>query len=128
MRWDDALNAAQKALLADSALVAVIGTNVLRAGEYDFVAPSIEWFIPARGETELFEPFTLQLDCFARTMADLNTIEERVRLVLHRDTWRTLEGVYLHMELEAGRELATGKGILGRGLDFFVEVVRGQWA
>lgn len=129
MRWQAALDAALDALVADSALEAVVDGAIYMAGERGFEVPSVEWTLVDVTPAELFEPFTVQFDGFARTMDDVLTIQDRLYAVLHSEVWRTLGGVKMRTQFSAVRQIEGAEdGVLGLSIDFEFEPFKERFA
>lgn len=125
MRYDQVWPEVVDLILADPAISGVIGTDLREAGTGRFVVPSLEWsLIVGAPEAEMLYRFQIQLDPFARTIADLLTVQNGLKRLLHRDREWSAGAYWVTSLLLDERKEAVRDGIHSGPLDFEFTVVR----
>ena len=127
MRYDQILPAILALVAADPAISGVVGTAIREARTGEFVVPSLEWtFVAGRPEEEMLYQFRLQLDPFARTVADYLTVRNRLIQLLHRDREWTAGGHWVTSVFSDEQKAEPRDGVHSGPLDFVITVVRGR--
>lgn len=127
MIWVDALQAVLDALEADVELLeALEGANIYRNGEHnEYQVPGIYWTQFSDIREENTEPFSVQLDLFAKDFDQLIAMESRVRAILHRDVPQTLGEIKMWTQQTDARDHAyPSNDAVHRSLDFRFEPAR----
>ena len=133
MMWDVVLPIWLDLLEADAELIADLG------GSYIYPAqaarpvriPSVEYTLPFSDmEEENFNPFTVQVDYWARGVPKAAAIERRIREITHRDTAREIGGYRMWTQYEDSRshEYPAELGVVHRSLDFRFTPLRDMYA
>ena len=90
----------------------------------------MEWTLVGDTEDESFNPITVQLDYFARGVAQAATIERRIRQLTHRDTSRVLgtHRMWTRYLDSRNHDYPAEPGVVHRSLDFLFEPLRAKYA
>jgi hypothetical protein len=144
MMWDEVLPLWVDLLEADAALVAELGTDkngqtpIYQAQSSRAVhTPSVEYSTPYSDlEEENFNPFSIQVDVFARQKAPRSAqgvaaaIERHIREITHRDTARELGGYRLWMQYIDSGEIPypADSAVIHRRIDFRFTPLRDKYA
>lgn len=116
-------------LFADSALMTALGGQRIypRSASRTVEYPSVEWFTFSERETENMGPFRMRLAIYARSQSEADTIEGRIRAVLHRDVRRQFAGVDCATLYVTTDEIEhEDPGIEARSVEFYFEPVRAR--
>lgn len=130
MRWDFVIEFWTAELLADPALISVMGasTGWIYPGQSAraVTIPSIEYTLIYDREAELFNTIGIQVDLWARGIKKAGQIERRIRTLTHHDTAIELGGERLWKRFVDGRTLdyPAEAGVIHRSLDFEFEAAR----
>lgn len=134
MRWDFIIEHWTALLLADAALVSVMGSAsgwIYPADSSKPVrTPSIQYTLLYDTEGELWNRVGVQADLFIRGKKKAAQVERRVRILTHHDTAVELGGERLWMRFQDARaiEFPSDAEVVHRALDFEFEAVRGKYA
>lgn len=125
MTHDQVMDEVLDVLLADTALVAVVGSAVYESGERAFAVPSVEWtLIVETPEAEVFDRIQIQFDVFTRTRAHLLTVTRRLeRLLVHRAGWWLGSLLIRSLKLDV-RTNPTSGGVYSGSIDIEFKPVR----
>jgi hypothetical protein len=133
MRWDYFIEFWTARLLADPALVSVMGSAsgwiYPAQSARPVTVPSVEYTLITDTESELFNPIGIQVDLWARGIKKAAQIERRIRVLTHGDTGQDLGGERVWMRYRDARTLdyPSDAGVIHRTLDFEFEAVRGKY-
>jgi hypothetical protein len=109
VRWDFCVEHWTARLLADAALVSVMGSAsgwiAPAQAARPVKIPSIEYGVLTDVEEELFNPFELQVDFWARGLKKAAQIERRIRLLTHSDVAQELGGERMWIQYQDGQQL-----------------------
>lgn len=95
MRYDDVVTQVLQLVAGDATIEGIIGAALYESGERDFEIPSLEWtLIVEIPELEVYHTIQLQFDPFARTKADLLTLQGRLYQLLHKEMNTTLDAPF----------------------------------
>lgn len=133
MMWDEILPLWVALLNGDAELVAELGGERIYPAQSarPVEIPSVEYTLPFSDvEEENFNPFTVQMDYWARGVPSAAVIERRIRAITHRDTAREIEGYRLWTQYQDSRshEYPAELGVVHRSLDFRFTPLRDKYA
>lgn len=118
-------------LMADATLIMALGGPRIypAAATRKVGIPSIEYSMIIDRETELFNPITVQVDFWAKGINRAAVIEERIRLLTHRDVSRVLGDYRLWTRYLNSRshEYTAEEGVTHRSMDFLFEPIRSKY-
>lgn len=122
------------AMQADSTIRSVMGTPpncriYLGRVARQFEVPSIEGIPVVDTEEENWNPCDFQLDIYTKNMADLASVEYRVRRLFHHDVRTTIGGMRMFAQLLDARGFGgvTDQDYFRRSLDFRMEPIRDRY-
>jgi hypothetical protein len=133
MMWDEILPLWLALLEADAVLIAELGGfHIYPAQSARPVRiPSVEYTLPIIDiEEENFNPFTVQVDYWARGVPKAAAIERQIRAITHRDTAREIGGYRMWTEYVDSRshQYPAELGVVHRSLDFRFTPLRDMYA
>lgn len=129
MNWDVALEAWLNAVEGDADLTAALGGAHVYEAESGRKArvPSVEYSLITNPEDENTEGLELQVDIFARGMAQAVTLERRIRAVAHHDMPLVIGGMAMwsrHLGDARTLPYPAEEGVVHRTLGFMLEFAR----
>jgi hypothetical protein len=132
MRWDYFIEFWTARLLADPALVSVMGRAAFiypAQSARAVIVPSIEYTLISDTESELFNPIGIQVDLWAKGIKKAAQVERRIRVLTNGDVGQDLGGERVWMQYRDARTLDYPKDaeVIHRTLDFEFEAVRGKY-
>lgn len=133
MRWDFLIEHWTALLLADAALVSVMGSSsgwIYPADSSKPVrVPSIQYTLIYDVEAELWNRVGVQLDLFVRGKKKAAQVERRIRVLTHHDTAIVLGGERLWTRFQDARtiEFPSDPEVVHRVLDIELEAARGKY-
>lgn len=131
MRWDVIIAAWLERLLADAPLTSALdGNNVFPASANRPVGiPSVEYLFIGDREEELFNPFQIQVDFWCRGIKLAARVEQRLRLLSHKDTMQELGGEQLWITYLDGRQIEypADPGVIHKSIDFEFKPFRDKY-
>jgi len=125
MRYDQVWPGIITLIKADGTISGVVGTDVREAQTGNLVVPSLEWtFIAGAPAGEMLYRFQVQLDPFTRTIAQLLTVQNRLKQRFHREREWNVGAYWITSRFLAERKEPVRDGIHSGSLDFEFQVVR----
>lgn len=130
MRWDTVIPTCLVApIAADSDVISVVGTRFYMSGEREFKIESMKWMLVSNTEGENYEESLVQIDFWVRTLAQVRTLEDALRRLLHHETEVTVGGIDFWSKYVDSRPLMGAKdGTIARSLDFRLTYLRERFA
>lgn len=126
MRWDDVLEAVFDQMNADATLLSIYGTAIRMGGVHEFTIPSLEFFVVSNTQNELWEPITVQMSQFTKSMTALANSDRRLRQLFDHDNMVTIQGVTMWSRWEDGGDLVgpSRQGFYGMAARFRFTPIR----
>lgn len=130
MRWDDVVSALLAEIAGIAEVAAIVGDRVIFAGSSPWRVPSIEATIIADTEGELWAPCTVQLDVWAKTLAEVATLERILRARYHSQLPIPIGEVTCWAQYSDGTVLASPDRdkVSGRALRFTFTPLRAAYS
>ncbi len=133
MRRDAAVEAWLVPVAADSVIQGILGVapEFNMAGERDYVIPSLEYSLisPAVLFGEVYWRTLVQLDMWAYTLAEIDSLEDALVRLLQFDTPVDIGTIPMWSEMQQGGGALAGAqdGVFGRSMDFHLTYLRGMY-
>jgi hypothetical protein len=127
VRAGDVVQAVVARLRADAALVAALGgERIYRNGAFrEKEIPSVEWFVVAAPPAENTVAVLMQLDVWATSYAQAETIAARLLANLHRELPEPVAGLPMFLQYRDRRDYPDADpGVVRVSLDFVFEPAR----
>lgn len=124
--WIDVFTAVRATLIADGTLTGVVpAADIYRAGDKAFTVPAIEMTLVSDSKRETTSPVLIQFDLWAKTEAQLSTMEDRVLALVTDSVPMTLNGTVMWALYQTGRVLpGPDDGVLSRSFDVEYQPIR----
>lgn len=129
MRWPEEIQKIAAAIEASPVGVVVLEENVLLTGVREYRIPSVDMQFLSATKAEVMEPTRIQFNGHAGEFEDIVDIGQMLEDLFDRDTWYTLDGMYLwSTKVEDGPD--QGRDTDGRfhqSWEYLFETVRSKY-
>lgn len=129
MRWPSIIRKIAAAIEAHATGVAVLPQSPYLTGVREYRVPSLDMQFLSATKDEVMEPARIQFNAHAATYDDLLDIGQMLEDLFDRDTWHTLDGIYMRSEkVEDGPDHGRDTdGYYHQSFDYLFETVRSKY-